>query len=116
MLGFEVRALYFDEIKKRRTLIHANHKYPWHVLETEACRRLVRSEAGRRIKNNLDAAVYRYEIRGKDNITDSNNQRGFLHRYEQPHLSTEQGTDGADFQLIWEYTIQLVRELFGKSS
>jgi hypothetical protein len=38
MLGFEVRALYFDEIKKQHTLINANHKYPWHVLETEACR------------------------------------------------------------------------------
>ena len=58
MLGFEVRALYFDEIKKRRTLINANHKYPWHVLETEACRRPVRSEAGRRIKDNLNAAAY----------------------------------------------------------
>jgi hypothetical protein len=46
-LGFEVRALHFDEIKKRCTLIKANHKYPWHVLETEACQQPVRSEAGR---------------------------------------------------------------------
>ena len=46
-LGFEVRALHFDEIKKQHTLIKANHKYPWHVWETEACWRPVRSEAGR---------------------------------------------------------------------
>ena len=48
--------------------------------------------------------------------TDSNNPRIFSHRYEQPHLSTEQGTNGADYQLIWEYTIQLVQELFGRSN
>src|SRR5882724_7833109 len=114
-LGFKVRALHFDEIKKQHTLINANHKSPWDVWETEACQQPVQSEAGRRIKDNLN--TYRYAIRGKDRReTDNNNQHGFLHRYEQPHLSTEQGTDGADYQLIWEYTIQLVRELFGRRS